>query len=106
MFLNSNGMAFYPLFTLNAFLYGAGYGLFLYRREKTLLNISVCIVTLILVINLFLTSLWLYFFNNMTIAFEAILYPRIVTALLLIPIQIICIRLAWQYVAAPLQKRL
>ena len=56
MLFNSKGMAFFFGWTLNAILHGVFYGLFLHKKEKTLLRVSLCVVIKGIVIDLILGS--------------------------------------------------
>ena len=58
MLFNSKGMAFFFGWTLNAVLHGVFYGLFLYRKEKTLLRIGSCVILKGILVDLFLGSIW------------------------------------------------
>ena len=50
---------FFIGFTLNAFIEGAIYGFFFYRKEITWKNAILATLSVTLIINLFLTPLWL-----------------------------------------------
>ena len=84
--------AFFPGFTLSAFLTGVIFGIFLYEKPKSLLLVTTAVVANAIFIRIGLTTLWV----QMTVgnAFVALLPVRVPAALLMIPIQVICIRIA------------
>ena len=50
---------FFPGFTINAFVSAFIYGCFLYKKEVTLPRTIICRLTVVIVINLILTPIWL-----------------------------------------------
>ena len=82
--VNPNG-PFFIGYTLNEFLVGMLYGCFFYRREK--ISLRRCIVarfTVVLILNLFLTPLWLYIMYNE--AFFAMVSARLLKNIVMFPI--------------------
>lgn len=78
---------YFPGFTVDAFLSGFLYGVFLYKKRITLIR-SVLTQTLnTVLISLLLTPLWLSVLYSR--AFWAVLSARVVTNLLLLPIDIL-----------------
>lgn len=77
---------FFPGFTLSAFLTAAVYGLFLYKKPKTLLRVALAVIMVTIVINLGLNTLWLSMIYDkaMIVIFPA----RILQNLIMTPIQI------------------
>ena len=73
-------------FTVTAFLAGLTYGLFLYKRNVTKLSIVTMVLTISIVLNLGLDTLWLYIITGK--AFLVLLLPRIMKTLLMFPFQI------------------
>lgn len=51
---------FFPGFTLSAFLGAFIYGLFLYRKPKSLLRVILAVLTVTIIVNLGLNTLWVY----------------------------------------------
>ena len=96
--------AFFPGFTLSAFLGGVIYGLFLYGKPKTWVNIALCALTISIVVNLGLNTLWLTMITGN--AFAAIIVPRIIKEIILIPIRTVVIYITWHYVGEYIQKNL
>ena len=77
--------AFFPGFALTAGLSGAIFGLFLYKKPRKLFNIAVatfCVSLLQLVLN----TIWLYMITNVGIL--VMLPDRIITTLIMLPVQI------------------
>lgn len=108
MLIFSRGQVYFFPFTISEFLYGFGFGLFLHNRNISLLRISLCIAVQFVLINLCLSSFWLYLYNLMILAtdkaFWAIFYPRLLAAAVSLPLQIIIINLIYRYIRLPLKK--
>ena len=77
---------YFPGFTVNGFLSGFLYGLFLYRKPVTLLRTLLAKVSVTTLINLLLTPLWLAVLYSR--AFIAVLSARVATNLALLPVDI------------------
>lgn len=77
---------FFPGFTLNAFLGGLIYGYFFYKKEITWKNAILCTLVTSLVINLFLTPLWLAIMYNVPLNSWIIWGPRLVKEAVMLPI--------------------
>lgn len=103
MVVNSRGMAYFPGFGLSAALYGLGYGLFLHGHAKTFKRIIPCVVLEELVVGIGLGTLWLMIITPT--APLAILLARIPQSLLMAPIKIIMIKLAWEYVGKQIENK-
>ncbi|QNK41622.1 folate family ECF transporter S component [Caproicibacter fermentans] len=82
-FINPTG-PYFPGFTLNAFLSGAVYGWFLYKKPVTLLRSVLAKTVVTVLVSLCLNPLWLSVLYSK--AFFAVLSARIVTNLILLPI--------------------
>ena len=95
--------AYFPGFTLTAFLTGLTYGLFLYKKEsitwKTAL-IPCLIVTLVL--NLCLDTLWLKILMGQ--GFFALLPTRILKCVIMLPIETILIPVTWNQIFKRVMK--
>lgn len=87
---------FFPGFTLTAFLTGATYGLFLYKKPATLVQISLAVIVVTVVITLGLDTVWLWLITGQGI--WAILPVRIIKALIMAPIQVTVIQAMRRYV--------
>ena len=75
---------FFPGFTVTAMLGAVIYGLFLYKRPLRVLNVVLSQLTVKLVCNIFLNTLWLNMLYGQAIA--AILPGRIVSNAVMLPI--------------------
>lgn len=108
MLINSKGGVYFFPFTVSEFLYGFGYGVFLYRKQPSMLKLSISIIIQFIVINLFLTSYWLYlyslFITGTAKTFYAIFTSRLAAALVLLPVQVIVIDLLQKYLAPQLGR--
>lgn len=95
MILFSSG-AYFPGFTLTAFLSGAIYGLFLYKKPVNILRVSISTVIILMSVNLGLDSVWLTMLTGK--GMMAILPARIIKCLVMIPVQIFMIQGVWRLV--------
>lgn len=85
--------AYFPGFTITAFLTGLVFGLFLHKRDinwKTVLPASLIII---LVLNLILDTIWLSIL--MGDGFIALLPTRILKCAVMLPIQLVLIPFIW-----------
>ncbi len=89
MLFNSKGMAFFFGWTLNAILHGVFYGLFLYKKEKTLLRISLCVLIKGIVIDLILGSIWGAMFRGGLHLIGFVIWERMLQCLIKIPVEIV-----------------
>lgn len=94
--------SFFPGFTLTAFLTGIVYGVFLYNKPKTWPRIIGAVLTVCLVINLGLDTLWLSILMGK--GYIALLPTRIMKAVLMIPVQIFIIGIIWKKVVVRFVK--
>lgn len=85
-FLNPAGGAYFPGFTLNAILSGVIYGIFLYQKPLTLPRIILCKITVLVVVDLLLTTLWLSITTGG--AFLALLGARLLKNVILLPFEV------------------
>lgn len=76
--------AFFPGFTISAIVSGLIYGAVLYKKEITLKRCFVTVTLIILIVDIILNTYWLsILYKN---AFIALLGPRLVKNLVMIPI--------------------
>ncbi len=76
---------------LSAFLTGAIYGIFLYKKPANLRRILGCVLTESILISVFLQTFWLTLLTGK--AYLVLLPARIIQNLITIPVSVICIRL-------------
>ena len=88
--------AYFPGFTVSAALSGYIYGVFLYNKGEKQLNSKIFIFKLIIssilvlgIVNIFINSLWLHILYGE--AYLVIIGTRLVTQIIMLPIQIIVI---------------
>ena len=83
--------AYFPGFTLTAFLVGATYGLFLYKKTVTWPRLIVTVTVVVLAYSLVLNTVWLSMLYGK--AFWGLLPTRILQCVILIPVQVLTIKL-------------
>lgn len=88
--------AFFPGFTLTAFLTGVAYGLFLHNKPKTFIRITLAVLVVTLGMNLGLDTLWIKMITGN--AYLVLLPTRVIKSLVMIPVQISLIQIMWRYV--------
>lgn len=86
--------AYFPGFTLTAFLTGCIYGFFLHKKMPSFKTIVVPVLIVCMGLNLFLDTLWLNILYGQ--GYLLILPARIVKCVFMIPIQILLIKIVWQ----------
>lgn len=90
--------AYFPGFTLTAFLTGLVFGLFLHNREITWKRVLPASLIIILGCNLILDTLWLSIL--MGDGFIALLPTRIFKCAVMLPIHLILIPLVWNKIVS------
>ena len=85
--------AYFPGFTLTAFLTGCTYGIFLYKGPTSWLRLLMAVLCVCLILNLCLDTLWLHL--TMGQGYLALLPTRIFKCAVMIPLQVLLIRLVW-----------
>lgn len=90
---------FFPGFTLTAAISGALYGVFLYKRPKTYINLILAVVSVTLS-RFILNTLWLYILQGSSIFAQIPL--RAFTAIVMIPIEIYMILFFWKIIISKL----
>ena len=84
--------AYFPGFTLTAFLTGSAFGLFLHNHERNLIRIGMAVLMVTVVLNLGLDTLWLQMITGN--GYLALFPTRILKCVIMAPVQFVCIRLA------------
>ncbi|MBM7708982.1 ECF transporter S component (folate family) [Enterococcus lemanii] len=79
--------AFFPGFTLNAFIGGLIYGYFFYKKEVTWKNAILCTIANTVIIGFILTPIWLAIMYNVPLTSWIIWGPRLLKALIMLPVQ-------------------
>ena len=83
---------YFPGITVSALLTGVIYGLFIYKKPDSLVRVIIAVAIVTVVVRMGLTTLWLSMLWED--AFMALLPARVIAALIMAPVQVICIRLA------------
>ena len=95
---------YFPGFTLSALLSGIIYGLFLYRKPKTLLRITFAVICITLFVDIGLNTYWLtILYGN---GYFAILPARVIKSAIMIPVQVSVIYMLWHYAGNHIEKNL
>ena len=77
---------FLPGLTFSAFVSGIIYGIFLYNKEITVIRVLFAAITMIVVVEIGLNTLWLMILYGS--AFKALIAGRLIKALILLPVQV------------------
>ena len=100
MMLFPSGGAYFPGFTLTAFLSGAIFGVLLYNKPKSIVRIGIAVVIICVLVNLGLDTLWLKMITGK--GYLALMPARIIKCAAMIPIEITIIMLVWKYIVGQL----
>lgn len=93
---------YFPGFTLSAFLTGAIYGIFLYRKPVTIINIAKSVLLITIFVDLGLNTLWIYMTTGEAAA--ALFIPRTIKSSIMLPVQIVTINVLWKYIGSHISK--
>ncbi len=96
--------AYFPGFTLSAFLSGAIYGLFLYRKPKNLTRITLAVLSISVFVNLGLNTYWLTILQGK--GFLVMLPERVIQNAIMSVIQVAMISLVWKFVGKSIENEL
>lgn len=95
--------AYFPGFTFSAMLTGAIYGFFLYKKPKSIFRIILAVLTVTLVVDLGLNTLWLTMITGKA---AAVLLPsRLLKSAIMFPVQVSMIFVLWQSAGNFLEKK-
>jgi ECF transporter S component (folate family) len=103
MVVNSNGAPYNVLMTINTMVSGLIYGLYFYKKSDggnkkvPLLTIIFCVATQIIVVDMILQSIALYYMYSQSKSIFIILSSRYIKALVMFPIQVISIKYSFDY---------
>jgi ECF transporter S component (folate family) len=103
MILFPTGMAYFPGFTLSALIGGVIYGLMLYKKPKSIFRIALTVSIIRVFIDIMLNTVWLVLFFNKAAA--AIMGARVITSLIMLPVQTIVIFILWKYIGKAVESR-
>lgn len=85
---------YFPGYTLTAALTGLAYGLLLYQHPKSWGRILTAVLIVTLLLNLGLNTVWIQMTTGK--AYLALLLPRVVKSLTMVPIMTLLIRFTWE----------
>lgn len=89
MILFPTGSGYFPGFTVTALLGGVIYGLFLYKKQATVLRVALAVLTVSIICDMGLNTLWLYIMMGQGGA--ALIVPRLIKAAVMYPVQVFLI---------------
>ena len=96
--------SFFPGFTLSAIISGIIYGLFLYKKQKTIIRISLAVLAVSIIVDLLLNTYWLsIMYGN---GFFILLPGRILKTVIMFPIQITIMYTIWKYAGNTIEKNI
>ena len=95
---------YFPGFTFSALLTGVIYGIFLYKKPKTILRVAIAVFIITLFVDIGLNTYWLTILYGK--GFFAILPARIIKSLALLPVQTSVIYIMWRYAGGFIEKML
>jgi ECF transporter S component (folate family) len=94
---------YFPGFTFSALITGVIYGIFLYKKPKTAINISLAVICTTLLVDFGLNTYWLTILYGK--GFFIILPGRIIKSLVMLPVQISMIYALWRYAGKLIENR-
>lgn len=95
---------YFPGLTLDVFLAGMIYGLFLYKKPKSILRISLAVLCITVFVNIGLNTYWLTILLGK--GYMAILPGRIIKNAVMLPVQISMLYMMWKYVGSRIENKL
>jgi len=100
MMIAPKGM-YFPGFTVSAFITGAVYGLFLYKKNNSVLRVFFAVLTITLIVDLGFNTVWLTMLTGN--AASAIIVPRLIKCAIMLPVQVLMVHAAWRYIVGSIQ---
>lgn len=96
--------AYFPGFTLTAFLTGLTFGLFLYKKPVTWKTVLPASLIICFVLNLGLDTFWLYIILDQGVL--ALIPARLIKAVIMVPIHVLVIPFLWKGLSPVIENRL
>jgi ECF transporter S component (folate family) len=87
--------AYFPGFTLSAFVEGAIYGLVLHKKQISAVRTSLAVALIIILVDSIMNTYWLSIITGK--AAMALLIPRLVKNLIMFPIETILVYTIWKF---------
>ena len=94
----------HPGIVLSRFLAGLIYGLFLYKKPKSVLRVFLSVLTVNLCIDIGLTTYWLSTMYKE--AYRVIFLQRAMLSLIMIPVQTCAIHYVWRYLGGFIESNI
>lgn len=79
--------AYFPGFTLSAFISGAVYGVVLYKKNISIIKVALAALIIIVGVDLFMNTYWLTIITGK--AASVLIGPRITKSIIMFPIQVV-----------------
>ena len=93
---------YFPGFTLSALATGVIYGLFLHKKAKSILNITLAVLCIAIFVDLGLNTYWLSVLYGK--AFFVLFPARLIKSAIMLPIQVSVIFAFWRYAGAYIEN--
>lgn len=87
---------YFPGFTLSAFLTGAIYGLFLHRKQRSILRIILAAAAVVLIVDISLGTVWLH--TLLGTPYKALILTRLVK-LAMVPVEVVLVYILWRCIS-------
>ena len=94
--------AYFPGFTFSALMSGVIYGIFLYKKPKSILRIFMAILTITIFVDLGLNTLWLSMITGKAVL--VLFPPRLIKSLITLPINTLLLHTVWRYIGNYVQS--
>lgn len=95
---------YYPMFTIDAILYALFYAVFLYKKEKTVTRIVLCVILQTVLVSIPLTPLWICMMNQSFTPYLTILATKSVASVISAAIKIVVLLPTCRYLYPRLIK--
>lgn len=89
--------AYFPGFTISAFITGAIYGLLLYKKPKSIIRVSVAVLAITLIVHLGLNTIWLSMITGKAVT--AFFVQRLIKSIVTVPLEISMIYVTCRYIS-------
>jgi len=93
---------FFPGFTLSALLSGIIYGIFFYKKPRSLIRTVLAVLIITIFVDLGLNTLWLSIMFNKAVL--VLITGRVIKSAMLLPMQVILIHSGWRYIEMFLER--
>lgn len=108
MMIFSKGNVYFFPFTISQFLYGVGFGLMLYKKQLSVLKLTIFVALQYIIVNVLIGSYFNYLYFLLILgkqkAISVLLISRITASAINFPAQIILVNLISKYLYRPLKK--